>query len=137
MGLDNGILLVVNGEFDFSQVPYYVKLTENDELETRDGLLTIIDVCFWRKCWNFRNKVVNILDKVDDTEDFEVFEYNIPDFVEIIKDYFDDPTEWDSDSFTCFGDMIPQLAQDIINLKWLREYLKSHPQDRAIFYDSY
>lgn len=137
MGLDNGVLLIVNGEFDFSQVPYYVKVRESDELETKDGLLTIIDVCSWCKCWDFRNKVIQILDNLDDTEDFEVFEYNIPDLIEIIKDYFENPEEWDSNSLFRFGDMLPQLAQDIINLKWLIEYLKSHPRDRAIFYDSY
>lgn len=135
MGLDNGILLVVNGEFDFSQVPSYVKLTENDELETKDGLLTIIDVCYWRKCWSLRGEFIKILDRIDDTSDFEVFSYDVPCLVETIKDCIDNPEAWDG--FFSFEDTLPILAQSIVNLNWLEKYLKSHPQDRAIFYDSY
>ena len=58
-----------------------------------------------------------------------------------IKGYLDGTYNWDDDDFGgsiwTFEEMFPRLAQDIVDLGWLKSYLMTHPQAVAYFYDSY
>lgn len=138
MGLDNGIYVKQKGDFNKEEVFNYVKL--NYYASEPDTAY----VCYWRKCWNLRGF---ILDKIAPDEEHDVcrnYELSITDIDEIINvmvNYLDGTYSWDDDDFGgsiwTFEEVIPVLAQDIVNLGWLKSYLTTHPQAVAYFYDSY
>ncbi len=135
MGLDNGIYLKQKGDFNKEEVPSYVKL------EYYASEPDTVHVCYWRKCWNIRYA---ILDKIagDIQCENELSITNIDQIINVIVKYLDGTYDWDDDddgggSIWTFEEMIPHLAQDIINLGWLKSYLITHPQAVAYFYDSF
>lgn len=97
------------------------------------------EVCYWRKCWGLRNEILSAL------RDAEGDEYEIKidaDAADVIADVINgwmDPEKWETegDSIWEYEVMAPHLEQDIINLKWLAEYLDENPETECYFYDSY
>ena len=130
MGLDNNIILKVKGEFDINNLPPYVKL----EADSNVGLF---HVCYWRKCFGLRNKITWAID-MDPEEDSwkELLISDINEIIDIIDGYLKNPDSW-GDSIWDFEDIMGILAQDIVNLGWLKKYLREHMEDEAYFYDSY
>ncbi|MBQ6629311.1 MAG: hypothetical protein IJH65_10930 [Methanobrevibacter sp.] len=136
MGLDNGIYVKQKGDFNKEEVPNYVKL------EYYASEPDTAYVCYWRKCWNIRGFILDKIDDVcDENKDYELSITNIDEIINIIVNYLDGTYSWDDEDFGgsiwTFEEIIPILAQDIVNLGWLKAYLMTHPQAVAYFYDSY
>lgn len=142
MGLDNGITLITRQKLNENNVPPYIHLKEDDWYDEYETSGYHYEICYWRKCWNIRNIVFD-LDDINSI-DCGMFELEIKHIVELRTklieylldiqkwqdDYENGQTIWDAD------DMIPHLAQDIITLKWLAEYMTTH-RTKVEFYDSY
>jgi len=134
MGLDNGIEAK---NINPADIPGFVTIEEQPYTREK-GLM---EVCYWRKCWGIRGMILGVLfaqnlPKEQYSYDLEWKEVEniarglLP-FLD--KEYFNENAEsiWD------FEEMQEHLLQDIINLTWLAWYMKSHPEVKVSFYDSY
>ena len=141
MGLDNGITLITRQKLTEHDIPPYIHIDIDDWEDEHDNRGYHYEICYWRKCWNIRSIVFDINDNAIDNGIFELdmkhvyqLEQKITEYIVDIQKWQDDyeggRTIWDAD------DMLPHLAQDVVNLQWLENYMKKH---RAIveFYDSY
>ena len=142
MGLDNGITLITRQKINENNIPPYIHLEKDEWDDEHKSNGYHYDICYWRKCWNIRNIVFD-LDDINGI-DCGTFELEIKHIIELREkfieylfdiqkwqdDYEDGRTIWDAD------DMIPHLAQDIVTLKWLAEYMIKH-RVKVEFYDSY
>lgn len=76
MGLDNGIMVKKTNKiakfFNKKKYSYY----------DYDGVCEI-EIAYWRKCWNIRNQILNILDVTKDNDSHA--EISIPKMKEIIR----------------------------------------------------
>jgi hypothetical protein len=140
MGLDNGIHLKTKNKIDLNDweiTPDYVKI-EFDEFSTKeynDGYY--YDICYWRKCWNIRHIILNIVGKENDGGIYEIDKPSqIQNIINEIIILLENMEEWEQSIWTA-KEMIPHLAQDIVNLSWLKKYKVEHPEAKIIFYDSY
>lgn len=129
MGLDNGITLRTRKTLD---PPSWVHIDEITVLEQ----VRTYEICYWRKCHNIRAEIIDVIgESVDVT-----YELSIPELKDIqrklIKLIKDGGDAW-SDCRWSYDEMLPSLAQDIANITWLIEYLKSDRTAYVYFYDSY
>lgn len=136
MGLDNGIVLKTKNTI--IEKPDWVKFI-GDPAEHDDGFLEY-DICYWRKCWNIREAIFNILEN-DDRREWE-FELSLNQVVAIrdrLCRFLTEGEDWEElgDSIWSFEEMIPVLTEDILNLSWLIEYMKKDVHAIVYFYDSY
>lgn len=139
MGLDNGIILRIKDNFN-RNLPL-------DELENYNT--NLYELCYWRKCWNVRGIILNIisLHKGIDVEDADEYSWNLSfevlaDIIEALKQeyqedvwaeaYADGDTIWEADILEIYHRDLTQLE------KWI-ELLKNEPADTfdIFFYDSY
>ena len=136
MGLDNGIVLKTKNSI--IEKPSWVKFIGNPA-EHDDGSLEY-DICYWRKCWNIREAIFNILED-DDRREWE-FELSLNQVVAIrdrLCRFLTEGEDWEElgDSIWSFEEMIPVLTEDILNLSWLIGYMKKDVHAIVYFYDSY
>ena len=133
MGLDNGICIKNIPKED---IPSFVKSYTDFDND--------IEICYWRKCWNIRNDIMNRFHGYDNEYTYLERE-DIPAIIKILESwlseskwteaYEDNDTIWEYDEYRK-----NDLIQQIINLKWLYEYLKDYPpaeKEDFYFYDSY
>lgn len=140
MGLDNGIVLRYRNVEKLEQlIPNYVRIDKDFD----DDHEVFWDVCYWRKCWGLRAKILRVLSHhaSDDEEKYE-WDLTIDDLIgirDIIIGYLVDPDKWDDEdmSIWMFRDMVAQFAQEIVNLTWLIEFMRRDHKASAYFYDSY
>ena len=113
MGLDNGIIVK----------------NKNDTKE---------EICYWRRCWNIRNKIFEIIEKHSD-EEYKYF-LSLDNVVDIYymlknlnkKNWFDDGSSiWD------WEDIKKSIKGNIKALNKLIKRMKKEPELEVIFYDSY
>jgi hypothetical protein len=126
MGLDNGIILYCSDE-DYSKFPY------PDEMDLEEGK----HVAYWRKCWNIRRDIINGLHYKDGgTSKIEL--EDIPKIIRLIKPYLNE-TYWNEndDSIWEYDEMFDKTYEILINLEYLKRYLKENPNVKCEFYDSY
>ena len=139
MGLDNGVHLIVKEKLDLDDwmiFPEWAKI-EFDEYSTehyKDGYY--YDICYWRKCWDLRERLMSAIDGKDQSKSPIDKPSQIDGMIDEIIYYLKNPEEWDR-SIWELDEIVPILAQDIINLGWLKKYMEEHPKARAEFYDSY
>ena len=136
MGLDNGIVLKTKNSI--IEKPSWVKFIGNPA-EHDDGSLEY-DICYWRKCWNIREAIFNILED-DDRREWE-FKLSLNQVVAIrdrLCKFLTEGEDWEElgDSIWSFEEMIPVLTEDILNLSWLIGYMKNDVHAIVYFYDSY
>ena len=136
MGLENGIVLKTKNSI--IEKPSWVKFIGNPA-EHDDGSLEY-DICYWRKCWNIREAIFNILED-DDRREWE-FELSLNQVVAIrdrLCRFLTEGEDWEElgDSIWSFEEMIPVLTEDILNLSWLIGYMKKDVHAIVYFYDSY
>lgn len=132
MGLDNGIILKTKNKIE--NIPEYIKISEINY--DNDKNFYSYDICYWRKCWNIRNKIFIIAKNSVDGGIGELTISDIETIKNILFEFLCNGENWDG-SIWEFGEMIPQLAQDIVNLSWLTNYLKNNSKSYSYFYDSY
>lgn len=116
MGLDNGII-VRN------------KNTPNEE-----------EICYWRKCWNIRNKIFKIIGKYPNEDEKYKYSLSLDNVVDIYymlkdlnkKNWFDGGGSiWD------WEDIKKSIKGNIKALNKLIKRMKKEPNLEVIFYDSY
>lgn len=132
MGLDNGIILRAKDNNFKENIPNYVNIDNiDDEWE----------FCYWRKCWGLRNKIINSLCFEENSQivSQDLTPSNLTDIIQILIDYLIYPNSWDEEDNNLweFNEMKNRITQDIINLSWLRNYIKENPRAYCYFYDSY
>lgn len=134
MGLDNGIEIRLKRQIDDPILDHYFRIDCDGQI--------VYEVAYWRKCYNVRER---ILQRVFAPDGDELFEYPLDiddiDFViETIEDLCD-PEEWKSGrgSIFSYDDMHDILIQQIQNLKKLKTFMRTYPDDidMVYFYDSY
>ena len=142
MGLDNGIQLITKQKLDLDDweiIPEYVHI-EFDEFDTnkyKDGYY--YNICYWRKCQCIRNAILNhvfneknsaggifVIDKVNQIEQIQ----------DILIYHLLNPEQWRSAIWT-LDEACHNIAQCIINLAWLKEFIQMHTFNKVIFYDSF
>lgn len=133
MGLDNGIEIRRK-----DNLPNCV-LCFDKEWRKQHGY--DLEVAYWRKCWNVRAIIFDVLGRGDDNN--SVIQVTREEIIEIIKrlqsdlHYFDfledawDGCVWDWNSFRRFQ------KRNIKNLKKLEDMMRRHPEIEVYFYDSY
>lgn len=134
MGLDNGIIVRLNNSVDRSQIPSFVRCFF-DEFRTGNEF----EVCYWRKCWNMRNDILNVIKTTGNNEyQFNLDADDISDIKNVVARYFDidyfdshDDTIWD------YKELLSQNIRCYINLCWLESFMQENPNIEVYFYDSY
>lgn len=125
MGLDN--LITAKG---IKEVPWFVKTFNNSD--------DSIDVCYWRKCWNIRNAIVN---KLHIPQDGYCYDLDSEDLIAIAKILikFSSREYWEQedDSIWSYEEMKDNINQHIINVIWLATYKENNPEVIIQFIDSY
>lgn len=133
MGLDNGLILHSKEKIKFP-----------DEVPVRDWWESSgyyhYSLCYWRKCWNIRHEVAQIISAPLDY----VAKYNL-DITEVKNlwraiNELNSKRAWEnSDSFWSYDEMREHLDKDLLALEWLIHFMRTHKEeDYAVeFYDSY
>lgn len=129
MGLDNGFILK---NVDKATIPKFIWY---DDTYMKENEIVLI---YWRKCWGLREAVMNVLHMSDTDGEKQVEAEDIPAILRklypfLSKEYWED----NADSIWTFDEKIDSFIQDILNLKWLEEYMQDHPEITCYFYDSY
>lgn len=124
MGLDNGIRLG-KGRPDY--YPCYVKL--DDRHKNCD------DLCYWRKCWNIREDILDIVGEEDEQYEYILTREDVHAIRRALQVYFKYPHWW-SRSIWTWKEIRRHLFYDVVNLWWLERYMKKHEVE-VYFYDSY
>ena len=142
MGLDNGIRLIMRQKIDPKEDILFndFEKIDFDEFATneyKDGYY--YDVCYWRKCWNIREMIFDILD-ADRNSLSEKYEIDKPSQIQEISDrlykMLQNGEDWEN-SIWDFEDMITPLAYDIVNLAALKRIMTKYTNVKVEFYDSY
>lgn len=139
MGLDNGLILVTTNKIQMDKLPEYIAIEDNnwrnENEKYNEGYY--YDICYWRKWWNLRHFILS-LDNIEKGKVDGEYILDLNHITQIQKkeiEYLCHLDEWDDYWFP--EDVICQLAQDIANLSWLKDYIMSHKFTKIIFYDSY
>ena len=127
MRLDNGIMLNCSDK-DYLKFPY-----PNE----RDLGREYKDIAYWRKCWDIRRDIINNLHYKDgdlSTVDLE----DIPAFIRALKPYLNE-NYWNEhdDSIWTYEEMFNKTYEILVNLEYLKKYLKDNPDVKCYFYDNY
>ena len=142
MGLDNGITLITREKLDLEDwevKPDYVSVTFDEWGTEHSDKGYEYEVCYWRKCWNVRSDILEILDAGQEGGIYRIETVEqVLDIREALVQYLLKPERW-SDSIWSMDEIAPHLARDIMNLGWLVNYMKEHEGEKFIieFYDSY
>jgi hypothetical protein len=133
MGLDNGITVRRK-----DNLPNCVLCFEE---EWRKKYGYDLEVAYWRKCWNVRNIIFDVLRRGDDNDN--IIDITREELVEIIHRLEDDlhyfdflEGEWGG----CIWEWNEFRRFHKWNLKYLKKLarmMKRHPEIEVIFYDSY
>lgn len=134
MGLDNSIDIVRN---DYSNK---INALERFTISCDKDKVYPFEVCYWRKCWNVRRDILNIIDQGDDYQ--YKFALDIPmieEIIKVLKSYNKKTWEnggwsgsiWDWSEHKRFN------RRHIRNLKLLIKIMEKYPELEVYFYDSY
>ena len=131
MGLDNGLRVT---RTKYTEIIQELKIFSDEFIERYK---TDFELAYWRKCWNIRNEILNYLGgRFSDAYEFPVTIDDIDPIIQILQSYNED--NW-TDSGSCiwtFEEMQPVLAQQVENLKQLKELMQKYDLE-VYFYDSY
>ncbi len=132
MGLDNGIIL--KKSIKEIKIPWYVSVDYRSNN-------TKVEVCYWRKCWGIRGEILDIFDEQDIMSggyEYQIKSEHISKIVKVIKKYLN-KKYWEENARSIweYREYFPRNIQNIINLLWLKRYLKENPNVECYFYDSY
>lgn len=127
MGLDNGIVVCANS------YTYKIKWMKQDIFH---HVSHTYEICYWRKCWQIRNAIFNIINPAADN-DTET-DCTVEDIVAIrkmLKTW--NKKSWEAtDPYWEWEDMKPVLKRQIRDLGKLIKAMKRYPL-RVYFYDSW
>lgn len=142
MGLDNGITLTTRAKLDLNDwevKPDYITVEFDDWGTEESNKGYVYNICYWRKCWDLRHEIVGILRAGQDGGIYRIESVEqVLQIRDVLIHYLLKPEDW-SNSIWSMDEMAPHLAQDIMNLGWLVDYMKEHKGEKFVieFYDSY
>lgn len=135
MGLDSGISVRRNAAF----IRHYDYFERYDEDWCRK-YNSDVDVCYWRKCWNIRNDIFDVLDKAKDCGESEpLMVEDIDAIIEVLAGYTKDNWEyggWEGSIWT-WAEIQPRLVEQCQSLSELIDLMEEDPEIEVYFYDSY
>ena len=144
MGLDNGITVsrinrLSNSEPVYRKIFIFGRQTAAKyefDFYTKE-LLEGDTVAYWRKCWNVRDSILNILNPEHDNDRF-IFNISYKDLLHIIKALKSfNKHNWETGIWE-WKDIKPQMRKCIKNLQILAEHMRKNPNVLHLeFYDSY
>lgn len=96
------------------------------------------DITYWRKMYGLRRDIKADLHIDPDEYEYLLDAEEIDHIVKILWNYTDEEY-WreNGDTFWEYREVIGNLVQSIMNLKWLAWYKRNHPEVEVYFYDSY
>lgn len=145
MGLDNGICIRRKGEKLFLDLDTFL---ENErEANGSDDCSYYADMrgdlCYWRKCWGFRNAVMDYLENKYDRRDEEDYVLDLDDLQEIaaiLLKMIQNPDLW-TDSIWTWKEVLNTNIQNYGNILHFIKDIKDKEIDlhttEAVWYDSY
>ena len=132
MGLDNGIEIKRK-----DNLPNCVLCFDNDEWRKKHGY--DLEVAYWRKCWNVRRIIFDVLGRGEDDCVYDVTREELVEIIYHLENdihYFDFlEREWDC--IWEWNDFRRIQKRNMKNLKKLARMMKRHPEIEVFFYDSY
>lgn len=130
MGLDNGIV-IKKSSISFKMVSSsLIRWLERNGKDFDEEY----QVCYWRKCWGFRNKVLPIIDGGDDGETSLTVD-NLIQIRQILKSYTKE--NWDDDNYWDWVLIRGNIKRQIKILSKLIRLKKKYEELEIVFYDSY
>ena len=135
MGLDNGISVARN---DCSnKIKALKKFEESWDKEYKYPF----EICYWRKCWNVRKDILNILNSCGEEDEYHytLSIEHIEEIIKLLKSYNLKTWEyggWAGSIWTWFEHKKIN-RKHIKNLKKLIKLMKKYPHLEVYFYDSY
>ena len=130
MGLDNGIVLRRKDNQEFELPLSCCNKYENS-----------IELCYWRKCYGIRNRIIDKLHLPKDGGEYIMDIEDIYAIIRILKHFVDkDIWENEGESIWDYVEDAMNLIDDIIVLSKLIDWIKGNPNkdDYVLyFYDSY
>lgn len=127
MSLDNGIILKAKEEL---KVPFYVNIHKYP-MSVRT-----YEICYWRKCWELRRRILNILGEKDNQNSYTLTPVQVKRIRRVLKQYLNSPTLWE-ENFWMWKEIKPTIRRGVRNLYWLELYMKKHKEAEVFFYDSF
>ena len=141
IGLDNGIVI---------RLPRWQEPTKEERrLAIEDSKVYVdynkvdkaweIEILYWRKAWNIRRIILNLLNAYSKEE----YEYvlGLNDITNIIYAFSHfTKRNWDEDNdclYIKWADFKKMLKHNVKKLKRLYKYMKKHEEVTVYFYDSY
>lgn len=135
MGLDNGIILRGDLPTKYDDVPHTLEL-HTDHME----------ICYWRKHWGLRDKIIGVLcrnyerDGREETNyEWKLNHHDVLDIIDLVQQELHKSTfeEWEDDRcIWTWTESLPNNARNFAHLYWLVEWMQDHACE-VIFYDSY
>lgn len=136
MGLDNGIILKLSDKKVPADFPEKDAWWLDNQLEVEKT--GEFHVAYWRKCWDIREIILGVLHAGQEGGRYPIEAEDLsPIRRKIIKLLNPKTYEDNCDTIWEYEDRIDSELQILLNLMWLENWLKSHPEDSAYFYDSY
>lgn len=133
MGLDDGLSAKRNKAFERNyewfkkfEEPYTIKYGYD------------VDICYWRKCYNIRNKIFDSNMPIYDGGISEILSIeDIDTLVEILASFT--KQNWDDGmgSIWSWEEIQPHLCEQCAALMELHDLMMSDPDIEVYFYDSY
>ena len=133
MGLDNGIDIVRNSYSN------KIKALKRFTISYDRNKKYPFEICYWRKCWNVRRDILNIVDQ-SDTEQyrFDLDTSAIKEILKVLKSY--NEKNWEYGGYGSIWEWSEHKKfnrRHIRNLKKLVRIMKKYPDLEVYFYDSY
>ena len=131
MGLDNSI--------EIKRTPYTDSISELRQfnLDWDNKHEYDFSVCYWRKCWNIRNGILDILgDRFSDQLRFHLNTENIDKIIAFLKSLNKHNWNDDGGSIWTWEEYKNHIKDDIKKLKMLRKLMKKYDL-KVVFIDSY
>ena len=131
MGLDNSI--------EIKRTPYTDSISELRQfnLDWDNKHEYDFSVCYWRKCWNIRNGILDILgDRFSDQWRFHLNTENIDKIIAFLKSLNKHNWNDDGGSICTWEEYKNHIKDDIKKLKMLRKLMKKYDL-KVVFIDSY
>lgn len=124
MGLDNGFIITHPREV---KVPFGRCYDEEEQ-----------EVAYWRKCWNVRHIILDILHgSYSDAGDYSVGLEELKDIITSLKSFNEKNWKCPLDTIWTWEEIKEEFKKNIDNLEKSKEFLQEHPECQLIFYDSW
>lgn len=140
MGLTNGVILKTKTSINLKNIPAYVKIEDVTRYYTEEKIF-VYEICYWRNCWTTRTEILNNCPNIEkENSKSELNRENIEVIQDILANYLKNPDTWNEGrSIWDFDEMVETLAQQVVNLGWLKQYMsdKSNQHWRVEFYNLY